>query len=549
MSTEALDPDLLANLQHQDIEYADPFSHVTELEEIAKGGFDTYKGVRALEFRVGIEMEFQIGNPEKFRKTLSNPDTHDSTKRQLTSEILNPATIGVDSQDNSEVLGEFKDYTRTFIGKLMPKDEAEQATKSKWLGQIDKFSTAELFNFMLYEEFSVPQLGTPSVSEKASLEEVDSFAEQNGWLEWRFGNGSLQSGYYDNVGMSEIRLTPCSPAEALRRSTIIKGRMKELGEQFDVLVRTSAKMEHINISAYDKNDSTTPSIIGNDPARAEDTVDTASGIMKAHQDGINLNPKTIKNYDFMFSQYSSDNLSVGPTRKLVRILDSRIELRGGFSSTANGIAWLAAGAIEGLSRGVDSLREAGYPTANYGRVLEVQRTSDFDKTRDIQIQRAFENSEENADGTFKLDVGYETIRHQEIQSSFFGDNVHSGMDACIVMAAAKLSNGGIPFVTAESIRAAHAAIPDSYKRLIGGDIDELQLDPLVTAINNRLNTICIIENMAVVGRSERVGIDRAATIAKLSGSKVVALALGGDVTSFTSVINSAANEFASKNTR
>jgi hypothetical protein len=522
----------------------DPFQ-VDLIEQTAREGFETYKGVRSLEFRVGIEMEFQIGKPARVRSVLDELDADPDRKRQIRAELLNPEIIEVETPDNTEVLTELQEHARGFIGRLRPENDTEQATKTKWLGEIDDFGADELINFMLYEEFSTPQLGIPVVPENASLAQVDAFGQENGWLEWRFGTGSLQTGYYDNAAMSEIRLTPCSPSEALHRSSIIKQRLKELGGQFGLLVRATPRLEHINVSAYDISQPEESSIIGNGAAKAEDTVDATSGVMKAYQDNININPTVVKDYDYMFSKYSTTGFRVGPTRKTLRVLDGRVELRGDFSTTANGVAWVTAGIVEGLSEGADGLRRQGYDTSVYSKVVEVQRTPEFDKDTDLQIQRAFENSEKEPDGTFNLDVGYETMRSLEIDSAMFGVYDHPGLDVRIAVAATKVREDGSPFVTADSLRATREATSDTYKRLVG-NIDEDRLESVVAILNDRLNTIRIIDNMAVIGRAERVGMDKQAIFAKLAGSRVVNLALGGDASNFIRDIDNAAREYAAK---
>lgn len=518
---------------------------IAGIEQFAHDGFNTYTGRRQLEFRAGIEIEFQMGTPDNYREQVTNSDKfEDARKNRLKAEILNQATLDKSDQDNSGTLSDFKTYATGFINRLQPQDEAEEKKKADWLEQIDTFKSADAINFLIYEQFSKPQLKVPALKPDANLAEVDAFADENGWIEWRFGNGSLQSGYYDNPGVSEIRLSPCSPQEALRRKAIILDRMAEIGEEFGVLIATSAQSEHINLSAYDTEDPESASIFGNDSHRTRDTIDVVTGVMAAHSDGFNLDPQTIRNYDYNFSKHHQSALSVGPTRKTLRVLDGRIELRGGFSGTEQGTALLLAGAVQGVQNGVEAFAEQGYETASVADVLKVIRADDFVKEEDLQIQRLFENSEVDEKGKFKVNDGFMMLKGNSVEADLFQGEMPKGMFSELIVAATNLDDTGTPQVTPESLREAWEAESDYIKNRFG-QIDTTTIDEDVARLNNRLRKVTLVRTPAIIGRAEYKGAPREEIFERLRSSGVAALALGSasGLDGFISEIDTAANEY------
>jgi hypothetical protein len=529
------------------------------LERTAAEGVVTYQGdVRAFEFRAGIEIEFSMSSPQDFRKEVIENEKQSENNREFgISAVLNRESIQGVYEEPTEVLAEFRDHVRGFVQRLEARDEVEEQTRQLWLSQVDQFGTSELINFLLYEEFSKPQLVVPQPPEDNKLRSIDEYAEENGWIEWRFGNGTLQTGYYDNQNVSEIRLSPCAPSEALERVKIIKERMKQLGEQFGVLIRTSHQSEHINLSIYERlEDGSDVAIIGNEEAKARDTIDVSSGILQAQQEGVWLHPNLLKRYDYMFSKHSQIGFSVGPTRKTLRVLNGRLELRGGFYSTEQGVAWLIGGAVSGISQGAANIEKAGYAITHVDEIFKVSRTPDFKKEADLQIQRAFENSEVDESGAFELNLGYAIIRADEITNALVDlDNIKGsatqGSDVFCetIIAAARIGSEGSPIVSEDSLEAAFDAVGQKYpvtadkikeSLLVFGFSD---IPTLAAHINKRFKTVRLEPEKVVRGASNYMVEDRQEAIEKLRNSNSIRLTVGKNTPQYIEQLEQAASEF------
>lgn len=523
-----------------------PFA-IDDIERIARDGLDTYKGKRHLEFRVGIEVEFGLHRPSKFRHdVVDNEEFSESFKKDNVGLVLNPDTIQAEDHEYIDLVGEFRDYAKGFLQRLEPSSEEEEGFRSLWIGQIDELGPAEIFNFLVYEEFSKPKLHIPETPEGDNLANIDAYSEENGWIEWRFGNGTLQSGYYDNDGTSEMRLTPCSPAEALRRTAIIKQRMAEIGTELGVIVTTGAQMEHVNLSVYEKqSDGTFKELIGNSESKAADTLDVTSGIMEANQDGIHIDAQMASRYDYIFSEHVGSKLRVGPTRRTLRVLDGRVELRGGFRNTEQATAWLLAGAVDGLTHGAEALASEGYEIARYGEVMRVERIEGFDKEADLQVQRMLENSELDEEGRLSLNDGYATVRGEAIAQCLLGEeageNQAPNVLSSTVVTATRIDSNGLPSVTAASLTEAVYGLSERLRdKVLSYGFEDP--DTLADRLNDRLAKVRVVKDRAIIGTSEHRGLGREGTIQRMAASRVIALALGDNLDDYINAVDKASKD-------
>ncbi len=545
---EAITPQVLDS---REVQARDMFD-IQGLEETARSGIETHKGVRELEFRVGVEMEFCIlQDPAKVRQVLDEDKffARPQTRSSFVRDLLNPACLESETQDHTDLFSDFQSYAKGFIRSMTPKDDTETETKKRWLKEIAEFKPRDMLHFLLYEEFSQPSLGVPVLNENASLGEVDDFTENNGWLEWRFGTGNLQSGYYDNDGVSEIRMNPCSPTEAVRRSRIIRQRIAELGDDFGFVVKGGGASsvgltgEHINLSVYDANDNEGSSLVGNGQNVADDTIDITSGIMAGFQDRIWVDPHNLTGYDYVFSKHSSKSMEVAPTRKCLRVLANRLELRSNFYSTEHGLAWMMAGAVDGLRVGSNSLAEQGYEVSSLSEVHRTVRSGTFVKDTDLQVQRAFEGSTMDHSGRFELGVGYEMIRGDRLADELFVDTDVDRIDVSLIIASARLDETGQPFVTDEEILKKYDKLPayiKSNRVLPAGDA----LAKTVAVVNKRLATVQILKDKAIVGSVEVEGVERESMFDRLRQSRIANLALGASMDSHLENLGASADEFA-----
>ena len=519
---------------------------IAGMERLASEGFDTPRGYRSLEFRVGIEIEFQIGEPEHFRKTVTDNTTlTELDRRRWASKVLNQDTLGKMDQDNIDMLEQFRVYSRGFLDQLVPQDAQEHKKKEEWLDQIDDFTVRDITNFLIYEQFSRPRLDSPVLGSDCTLAELDNFTEENRWIEWRFGNGTLQSGYYDNPGVSEIRLCPCSPQEALRRKAIVLSRMAEIGTELGVLVATGADYEHINVSAYNSQDPKSPSIFGNATPSLQDAIDTASSVMAAYCDGIGLDPEIVKYSNKHFSEQRKFGFGVGPTRKNLRILDGRLELRAGFSSTAQGIASLLAGTIYGLRSGKDAVSEQGYENAQIVDIFRVLRSDKFVKEDDLYIQRLFENVHKDEYGRFSVSQKFMRLNGISTEKALFSDGTPIGMSVELVASAVMLNESGTPYVTAAALQEVRHVTPNGKMGRYGSlNLNTLEDD--IAKLNDRLATIRLAPSVAVVGKVEYRGSPKDRIFDRLRSSGLVSLALGSSVEVFVANIDKATEYFEAR---
>ena len=507
-------------------EYGQMFD-LGRLESIGRDGFETYKGPRSLEFRVGIEQEFQIVEKD-------------------------PPTVK--PEERATLIEEFRDHAHGFIDRLEPANDIEQATKERWQTQIDEFGVQELLNFLVYEEFSIPQLDIPSVPKEPTVEDIDQFTEQNGWVEWRFGTGALQSGYFDNPGVSELRTTPVAPEEAVHRMKIINERIQELGDELGVDVRSSVGGQHVTMSAFEVGQAG-KSIFGNDAERQADTLDVMAGFAQLQNDGITVEPAIVQKYKHVFSKHHTEKKEVGPSRKAVRIMDGRIEFRGGFQDTAQAVSWLVGGAEYGLAHGKEAIENNGVETPQINSVQNVRRQPNFDKNRDLQLQRAFENAKLDDEGRFALpesgwalmkgslfaeQLGFDIANYNNYKND--SEAIRAGkLDAWdtftrAVVYAAQVDTEGRVRVTPDSLAGALEYIRNPNARLglerREKSIDNIKqlgfnnLESLAQKVNERLDVIRIGFNDVITGDIKRQGKEFTETLEEMRGSEALQLVFG-----------------------
>ncbi len=555
--------------------------HIERLERMALDGIETPNGTESYQFRTGIEVEFALLDPEKFSKAISDHKANaqsrlDNTLRTIETpeereqiseihkrqtagfidsnlrNINNPDLLESPSPNNTEVTDEFKQYISGFINSLPAANDHEEAKRQKWLAQIPEFGAREVINFMLYEEFSKPTLAdntTPS----GTLEVVDQFSETQGWLEFRFGSGDLQTGYYDNEDMCEIRTAPCPPSEAIKRKEIISERLNELASQFGLLFMSSSDHEHINISVYKSSsdsDAYVP-IIGNDISRQDKTLDVTAGISKVFNDGLWLSEEDM-HHDYVYSKYGGRNLRFGPTRQSVRIMDDRLELRTGFRRADQAVNWLLTGSIEGLQSGHNAINNDSYKSPQPQSIYRVDRNEKFDKHRDLQIQRAFENLKE-IDGQFELDTGYNIIRADRITKALLGntDTLH-GSDAFNewIFSSIEVDEHGRPSINSTKLATNYKQIREKYSTQKLPFMEEFgpdKFEVLTEQLNERFAVVTLNKTEVIAGEVEYKvdGLDELEQ--RLSSSRTTRLAFGDQAELFRSWILGAAKSANQKN--
>ena len=525
------------------------------LEDMARQGIETPNGIEYLQFRAGIESEFAIVDPKVYRKYLAereesdqkaltrklenNPSDYEnihsdhekSVKNNRDYErnlVLNPENIDIDELDNTELIEEFKQYATAFVGRLSAKSPSEEAKKADWLNQIPSFGVREMINFLLYEEFSRPTLEDVKPPVGGTLEQLDAYSEAQGWLEFRFGNGTLQTGYYDNDGMCEMRLAPCSPSEQVRRKLIIQERLVELANEFGVLIRTGADHEHVNLSTYSKTSTGEfVPIVGLDEQRRPKTLAITAGISKAYAAGLLLHPSIMKQ-DVYFTPYG-DSMEFSSVRKTVRLMGDVVELRGKFGQADQAVNMLVAGAIDGLHEGYDRIKSEGIEVPEEATVQRVHRQPDFDKEKDLQIQRAFENATFK-EGEFDFNAlnAYNFLRADEITQSLLGNSTQgSAILNSFIISSVEVGREGTPHINPATLQQTFNELPESFQQEIQ-EITGTDFREIAARVNPRLEKVRLEAVTTIAGKAKYGVNGRAAAMERLRNSPIAHLTLGDE---------------------
>ena len=508
---------------------------------------------KELRFSAGIETEFGLYNPTKFRNGIdsSHPDVivkHPSSQQHEIDAILQTEEIAtleprtLTEQETEERRAE----VRSFIGNLAPKSPSEAAQQKKWLADVDNFGINEFINFQLYKEFSTPTLSPPIIPKGATYEELEEASNALGWIEFRFGTGKYQSGYYDNDSTSEIRLAPCPPSESVRRHAIIMQRLGEISSEYGVLASIAGS--HINLGVYgrDEKGSLSP-LIGNETNRRTDTLDITAGVAAAFQDKVWLSQDQMRN-GFMNDKYYAPNISFGPGRGGVRLQEDYLELRqqGSFQSIAHGLGWLMAGTIVGEAAGATGLKESGYQTTEVSQAYHVTRTDEFDKLHDLHVQRAFEKVHQE-DGVFKLDLGFNIIKGHEIAQSLLGEvGPRTAIDAFdlfndLIIGATSLQADGMLVCDGRRLREAISESKAIYKDKMLDTWFNAGFNGTLEKVNSQFKKIRVEPVQVIQGKIEAENMDPESTTKRLANSPIARLEFGDKLDEYMQWIHARAN--------
>lgn len=115
-------------------------------------------------------------------------------------------------RQRQELIPQARQLAYEQVDALQPSDAIEAERKQAWLSQIDELTLEELVTFTVYSALARPTLDykTRRVAELIGASDSDEHT-----VEYRFGNGKLQDGYYDII--PEVRTLPTTPTIAIRR--------------------------------------------------------------------------------------------------------------------------------------------------------------------------------------------------------------------------------------------------------------------------------------------------------------------------------------------
>ena len=424
------------------------FEHALHLERVAALQDQAATGEfgEPIYFLAGKELEFFVSPNPQMVEELQQPIVHDDIAplvKQHSLLLPNPYQQQLCAEAREARLAALRQEAKDYISQLEPADTAQAARQAKWLAEIDGYTISDIVNFQLYREFSVPTLGPTQVPKGASYAQMIEYGEQRGWLEFRFGKGSLQSGFYDDanesIGISETRFTPCEPTELLEREAIVTARLTELATELGAFV--SAPNTHINLSAY-QYDAATRShqpVIGRDEAREGKTMDAVTGLGAAIEDGVWFTGETADAKD-LFNE-SCDFWQIDTNRNTVRIQDDYLELReqNMAGTTGRALTWMMAGVTYGLQHGRNKLAQEGYTRAGFATGIVIRRSPSYDKHVDLALQRALERSEIE-DGMLILSNHHALTNGRDLADAIVGKEA---MDDKVAALFAKLVIGAL----------------------------------------------------------------------------------------------------------
>jgi len=383
----------------------------------AEAAAGQYAGGESVRFLASSEIEFELATPAAIEASWQGKE--EAWLREQRTRIY-PVDNPVHHGPNKEVQQAAILRAVEFLTAFVPQTTEERARQIQWLNNLWDFDARHIVNFCLYEEFSRPMFGDPAPAPGLPYNDMatrSSDEDPTTWLEFRFGTLPYQEGYEDNPGVSEIRLTPCPPAEAARRRAIIMERAASIADEQGFLMCNIS--EHLNVGIYitDEQGVGRP-VISRSLGAVNQTLDAVSGIGAAFQDGLWLGSRAVEQ-PVLFREGVIDNLGIGPTRTKLRIVEDHVELRHDnlFRNFEHGLAWVMAGALEGLEQGGHNLAAAGYEVPDIRPLMRVERDETFQKRTDVHIQRALERSVINEDGWMILDPGYADRRFTQITAA------------------------------------------------------------------------------------------------------------------------------------
>jgi len=276
--------------------------------------------------------------------------------------------------------------SRTMIASelslLAPKDEAQAQRKADWLQQIPHLTTPELINYHIYRRLSVPTLDAPNTAMYLRAEDSPETT-----LEFVFGNGLYQTGYYDNPGSFEMRTQAAKPTiamERIRRAiTVAEETCNAFGAQFHY------SNDQTNFSVWTRDDagSLRPLHSLDNPEGQEIARKATAGMLLGLRDGMAaLHPATT----FTSSKNRELQIKAAPERGgTLRVVPGRFEQRRGVGAEKHVLGALVL--LSGFAHGVTN------PALDTGFVSKERQHlfvpgEGYDKVRDLYLLRALQES-------------------------------------------------------------------------------------------------------------------------------------------------------------
>lgn len=335
---------------------------------------------------IGVEIDYRL---LKKKKTLQHQDELEASRADMATEL----------------------------SLLVPKDAKQAERKATWLKQIPDLTPEELVNYQIYRRLSVATLDPPTPDMYLCADDSPETT-----LEFIFGNGLYQTGYYDNPGMFEMRTQAAKPTIAVERVKRALTVAEDIATYFGFSLHYMG--DHTNMSVWTSGQDGLRPVHALDHSEGQETARRATaGMLQAARDSKAM--RMPPSY-YRMPPASTIKASAAAERgSMMRVLPERFEQRQ--SAGADGHALAALVLLSGFAHGVtDPGMNADFVRADK-QDLFVPGPG-YDKTTNLYLLRALQQSSvDDSSGSlvFKGRIsGLDTSRLEGTLSSIIGTTVY-----------------------------------------------------------------------------------------------------------------------------
>jgi hypothetical protein len=309
---------------------------------------------------------------------------------EIDFDIYLPTQLAPDQQEAFDAI---RNNIALNLSQLIPMNTEQARRKAAWLEQVPQLDSSELVNYEIYRRLSVPTLEPYSVEDYF---QADDSPETT--LEFVFGQGLYQTGYYDNPLVFEMRTQAAKPSIAIERKNraVATGRevAASLGGVFDYVG------DQTNFSVWVPGDEGLRPIHSLEDRRGQEVArKAAAGIMYAVRDSDAVfRPPGVSGQAWDKSRI----FRVSPERDgTLRIVPDRFEQRGSAEEGDYGLHSLVL--MSGFAYGVN---DKDIDTSLATKHVEPLLTAGpgYQKERDLYLLRALQKSM-RSDGRFSFPPG------------------------------------------------------------------------------------------------------------------------------------------------
>jgi hypothetical protein len=323
-------------------------------------------------------------------------------------------------QANRKILEATRLQIEFEIDMLPAHSEAEIEKKSSWLAQVSELTMEELVLYRIHR-----RLSRPTLDERKTITELpEDGLDIEDSLEYRFGKGTSQMGWYDYVTMPEIRTVAASPSVAIRRYRESIETARAIANQFGMSF--SVMGDHTNFSIWtDRGDGFCVDHGLYDSASLERTRRASGGLLRA----INAISPVARSPLHLSYNTAVPTMQTGPYRDQdIRITPNRFEYRRSLGEYADRALFLSA-LISGYVSAQRSPDELA-PESYIDKTHVFETTEGFDRELDLQILRVLQHSE-IVDGRIEVDPDYADnfIIAEDIIAALIGKYFYAMLDS------------------------------------------------------------------------------------------------------------------------